>query len=250
MPLYYKASTGQLLACPGGKIANNCYCDVLAPVICLGGTLSFETFVGATLNLFQNMTVTNCGSDPSTLTWGRTLTEDAGIIGTLSTDETSGVLDYNEVDTIQVTFNPTGVAQGTYAGSINISETVLSGVDPESLAVSVVIRPKYTGKVAMRITAGTGPLGWHEMGYNSGGGGATFDKWSLVWNFPFGIIYIRRYFTGQWTAYMTNGAGSPGAEVDITSLVSLNAAGYPEDGPVTVTVGGFSQTFIFGPDVT
>jgi len=234
----------------GGTVIDSDTVDLICvisqrmPVISLTGTLDFSTTVGATLPQTKTMIVKNVGDALSTLNWGRVISTDAGISGKISTSMASGALAFNAQDSVVVSFDPTGVAAATYAGSITVNDTVISGVAPVVLPISVLVSPKYTGGV--KIVADNG-IGNRTMSYNAGGGGPNYDKWSYVWAPLAGKIFLYRYYDGHYTAHMSNSIGVNGPDVAVTATV--NSSGYPSGGPVLVSQGGTTITFTFGPSV-
>jgi hypothetical protein len=191
----------------------------------------------------KDMTVTNCGVDPSELLWSRNISTDIAILGTVSTDINFGALDYNETDTMVVTFNPSGVAQGTYAGSIEVLDTVDTGVEHESLPISVVITPRYTGSLKFTdANVGNGTFSAHSTL-------SDHELWWIVWAPTSGKLEVRVYHNGTATARMSNSLGSFGATVAVTNLAFRGSDGYPSGGPVSLSAPYVSTTLSFGPDV-
>jgi hypothetical protein len=243
---YYRNASGGTVI-DSDTVSLVCVIAQRMPIISLTGTLSFVTTVGATLPQTANMIVKNVGDTLSTLNWGRAISTDAGISGKISTSMASGALAFNAQDSVVVSSDPTGVSAGTYAGSVTVNDTVIGGVTPVVLPISVLVSPKYTGTVKAVVDSGIGNV---TMLYNSGGGGPNYDKWSYVWAPLSGKIFLYRYYDGHYTAHLTNSIGIPGAVVLVTATV--DSSGYPSGGLVTVTSGGIGPTtltFSFGPSV-
>ena len=214
------------------------------PIISLTGTLAFVTAVGSTQVQTANMIVKNVGDTLSTLNWGRVISTDAGISGKISTDMASGVLAYNAQDSVTVSFDPTGVAAATYAGSITVNDTVIGGVTPVVLPISVVVAPRYTGGLKYTSVA----LGNETM--NDHITYSDHEYWWEVWSFPAGKIMIRVYHNGTATAQLSNSIGVTGAVVAVPGLAFRGSDGYPSGGPVSISAPmGASDTVSFGPSV-
>ena len=244
---YYRDATGGVAV---DSDVVNLTVDILQrrPIISLTGTLSFTTTVGATLPQTANMIVKNIGDALSTLTWAKAFSVTGPVGGDITSKfslaPATGILAYGATDNTVVTLDPTGIVADSYSGVIQVDETIVGGVTPKTLPVSVLVSPKYTGSVKMVADNG---IGNQTMSYNAGGGGPDYDKWSYVWAPASGKVFLYRYYDGHYTAFMSNSIGVNGPVVPVTATV--DSGGYPSGGPVSVSQGGTTITFSFGPSV-
>lgn len=114
------------------------------PAISLTGTPAFTAIEGDTAcdPGSYNVTVRNIGTDPSVLVWSPSLiyvsseltgriTMAAGVPAQLNHDETA---------LITLSVNPTGLAAGTYTALLRVDETLIGGVTPVFLTITVTIQ--------------------------------------------------------------------------------------------------------------
>jgi len=130
-------ASGKMLAFASGKLMAECCCAI--PEIDLSGTLDFYG-VECDLDTDTNdATVENIGAAKSVLTWARSLSMDAGLVGFLTALPANGVLSGGDSDTIVVSLAKSGITAGTYTGTLKVSEQLISGVDPAELPITVQI---------------------------------------------------------------------------------------------------------------
>jgi hypothetical protein len=238
---YYRGATG-------GSVIDADAIDVTVnitpsvPAITLTGSLSYSAVVGDTSAAAKVMTIENTGQDPSVLTWAGAFTLDAGIAGKFSLDVSSGTLNHGATQNVNVTFNPTGVVAGTYAGSVDVSETVVGGVTPQSSVIAVVMAPWYNDVVKAiqngsnaTFTSFSGDRSWS---INLGGSARLFLN--ILPNGAGGTFQYR------------NSLGVSGPTAAIQGLTFRASDGYPSCTATPVFypgAGGGWWNVIIGPSV-
>lgn len=111
----------------------------------LTGSLGYSGFVtGDTRTEVKIATVENSGTAASTLNWTATLTLDAGISGKIVADVASGALHGGESTPVSLTLTQSGVAAGTYTGTLSVSGLY---VETKTLPITLTVYPVYTGQV-------------------------------------------------------------------------------------------------------
>jgi len=216
------------------------------PAITLTGTLAFaDSVAGDTLVKVQPMSAQNTGINPSTLTWGNVITPDAGIAGKVSMLPVSGTLAYGATDAINVSFDPTGVAAGAYAATVQIKETVISGVTPKSLNASMTVVAHYTGALKMIASGGYFPFSADILFISTS---------NRTWSHPLGGGSGRIWMSipingGQATLVARATTGAMGAVANVVGLAFRASDGYPSGSGTVVQPGGGTYAVVFGPTV-
>jgi len=129
---------GKMLSFSGGKLMAECCGDVL-PHISLTGDLSFYGVECDTDTDTEDAEVYNDGDDDSILTWARSLSLDASLVGKVTALPASGVLVKSDGETIVVSLDKRTLGAGTFTGLLTVSEQLLTGVADATLPITVQI---------------------------------------------------------------------------------------------------------------
>jgi hypothetical protein len=236
MPMYANAA-GSILCCPSGKIARTCYC-VKPPIIGLSGTLTYEFVFGNTIAKSLNARVENIGPvGCSDLNWARSVAGD--LSGAFTALPATGTLVQGADADIAVAMNPTGIPAGTYTGSLDVSESIISGVTPATLPIAITVLPYYTLAINYQLirlynsdtynsTANhSTPVGARQWHGHTAGPGASVGFYLNVPN-----------DYSSPTIWVTNSIGTPSTPQVVT--VVFNSLGIPTgtaDHPVSWSGG-------------
>lgn len=142
---------GSILKCPSGQIAANCYCTD-RPMIELTGSLSWFVETGASSAPSIPAVVTNVGGAGTTLTWQRVLDLIGSLAGKITATPADGELATMESDDIMHALDPSGLAAGTYTGTLTVSEAIVPLVTERTLPISVVVAAGYAGTLWIKLT--------------------------------------------------------------------------------------------------
>lgn len=149
MGLFRRAS-GNLLRCPSNQLAATCYCTA-KPKIELSGSLAWFIETGGAGSTLP-AALTNVGGDGTVLTWQETLTLNGGLAGKITATPENGELDTFESADIFCTLNASGLAAGTYTGTLTVEELIVPMVDSKALPITVRIAAGYAGTLWIKLT--------------------------------------------------------------------------------------------------
>jgi len=208
------------------------------PVIVLsGGPLSYEFIVGDTGTLSINANIANAGDPLSVLNWAAAFSSvSAGIAGKLALGSASGAINVGNNVNDAVVVTKDSVVVGNYSAQLDVTETVLGGVTPQSLPVSVIVKDRFLGQMRSRWTdeyplpfpPGTSNLYTNAVTAPSFGvDHGTYRTWSTAISGTNGCVLTVPNNGGQCTLTVNSPLGGINRLVTFNVTVAFSTNGAP-----------------------